>query len=52
MATRQDAGKHPAEKSKRKAYRAGQTHGQNEMVLKERGIGNDTSAGGAARKTP
>ena len=52
---------HPAEKSKRKAQdltapatrgknQAGQSNGQNEMVLKERGKGNMTSAGGAPRQ--
>jgi len=60
--TRKNAGKHPAEKSKRKAQdlespvtrgknQAGQTNGQNEMMLKERGKGNMTSAGGAPRQT-
>ena len=29
---------------------AGQTNGQNEMTIKERGKGNSTSAGGAPRK--
>ncbi len=29
---------------------AGQTNGQNEMTIKERGKGNFTTAGGAARK--
>lgn len=58
-----DTSKHPAEKSKRKAQdlaspstrgknQAGQTNGQNEMIIKERGKGNMTSAGGAPRKTP
>ena len=62
MAKKTDAGNHPAEKSKRKAMdlaspsthgnQAGQTNGQNEMIIKERGKGNMTSAGGAPRKTP
>jgi hypothetical protein len=29
---------------------AGQTNGQNEMTIKERGKGNSTSAGGAPRQ--
>jgi hypothetical protein len=56
-----DAGKRPAEKSRRKARdlaspsthgknQAGQTNGQNEMTRKERGIGGNTSAGGAPKK--
>lgn len=63
MATKSDSGKYAAEKSKRKAKdiaspathgknQAGQTNGQNEMILKERGKGYMTSAGGAPRKTP
>ncbi len=63
MAGKVDTSKHPADKSKRKAKglaspsthgknQAGQTNGQNEMVLKERGTGNSTSAGGAPRITP
>jgi hypothetical protein len=51
----------PAEKSKRKAEKlsspqtrgknqAGQTNGQNEMTLKERGKGQTTEAGGAPRQ--
>jgi hypothetical protein len=63
MAKKVDAAKHPAEKGKRKAMdlaspatrgknQAGQTNGQNEMILKERGKSNMTSAGGAPRKTP
>jgi len=62
MAKKIDTAKHPAEKSKRKAKdlaspsthgknQAGQTNGQNEMIIKERGKGNMTSAGGAPRQT-
>lgn len=63
MLSKANTSKHPAEKSKRKAKdlaspstsgknQAGQTNGQNEMIIKERGKGNMTSAGGAPRKTP
>jgi hypothetical protein len=63
MPKKADTSKNPAGKSKRKAKdlespatrgknQAGQTNGQNEMILKERGKGNMTSAGGAPRKTP
>ena len=37
----------PATRGKNKA---GQTNGQNEMTIKERGKGNSTSAGGAPRQ--
>ena len=37
----------PATRGKNKA---GQTNGQNEMIIKERGKGNSTSAGGAPRQ--
>ena len=54
-------GKLPEEKSKRKAEklatpstrgknRAGQTNGQFEMTIKERGKGQTTEAGGAPRQ--
>jgi hypothetical protein len=53
--------KHPAEKSKKKAEKlkspqtrgknhAGQTNGQFEMTVKERGKSNTTGAGGAPRQ--
>jgi hypothetical protein len=56
-----ETSKQPAEKSKRKAKdlaspatrgknQAGQTNGQNEMVVKERGKSNSTAAGGAPRQ--
>ena len=60
MANKIDSSKQPG-KSKRKAKdlaspatrgknQAGQTNGQNEMTIKERGKGNSTSAGGAPRQ--
>ena len=56
-----DTAKDPAGKSRRKAKdlaspatrgknQAGQTNGQNEMIVKERGKSNSTSAGGAPRQ--
>jgi hypothetical protein len=56
-----ETAKHPGEKSKRKAKdlaspstrgknQAGQTNGQSEMIFKERGKSNSTSAGGAPRQ--